>query len=311
MRALVYTNPGEVQLRDEPDPEPAPGEELLTVRASGICGSELHGFRTPGMRVPPLIMGHEFVGTTAGGRRVAVNPLLSCGECDSCAAGRPQVCRSRALLGVHRAGGFAERVAVPQSALHDLPEVVPDAAAALVEPLANAVHACSLLPADAARVAVLGAGPIGLLCAQVASRRGAAVQISDPSEPRCATARRLGLDAVAAADGEFDAVIDAVGLPATRQTSLERVRPAGTAVWIGLATSQVEIDGNALVRGEKAVRGSFAYTPAEFAEAVALAADLDLSWTTAVPLADSARVFYSLADGNTEIVKAVLVPDGA
>ena len=310
MRALVYTNPGEVQLRDEPDPEAGPDEELLTVRASGICGSELHGFRTPGMRVPPLIMGHEFVGTTADGRRVAVNPLLACGTCDCCTAGRPQVCRSRALLGVHRAGGFAEQVAVPRAALHDLPDGLADSAAALIEPLANAVHAWSLLPADTARVAVLGAGPIGLLCALVAARHGATVQISELSEHRRVTAQRLGLDAVPAPADEFDAIIDAVGVPATRQASLEHTRPAGTAVWIGLAHDAVEISGNALVRGEKAVRGSFAYTPAEFAAAVTLAPDLDLSWATEIPLASSAEVFYSLAEGNTEIVKAVIVPDG-
>lgn len=311
MRALVYTNPGEVQLRDEPNPVAGPDEELLTVRASGICGSELHGFRTPGMRVPPLIMGHEFVGTTPDGRRVAVNPLLACGTCDGCAAGRPQVCRSRALLGVHRAGGFAEQVAVPRAALHDLPDGLADASAALIEPLANAVHALSLLPAGTSRVAVLGAGPIGLLCALLAARSGATVQISDPSEHRRATAQRLDLDAVPAPAAEFDAIIDAVGVPATRQASIERTRPAGTAVWIGLASDAVEIAGNAVVRGEKTVRGSFAYTPAEFAEAVTLAPDLDLSWTTEVPLAGSAEVFYALAAGDTEIVKAVIVPDGA
>jgi threonine dehydrogenase-like Zn-dependent dehydrogenase len=108
MRALVYTSAGQVQVRDEPSPVPGPDEELLTVNASGICGSELHGFRQPGMRKPPLIMGHEFVGRTRDDRRVVVNPLIVCGTCDGCVAGRPQVCRHRALVGVHRPGGFAE-----------------------------------------------------------------------------------------------------------------------------------------------------------------------------------------------------------
>jgi threonine dehydrogenase-like Zn-dependent dehydrogenase len=309
MRALVYTSPGEVQLRDEPSPRARPDEELLTVLASGICGSELHGFRTPGMRVPPLIMGHEFVGTTADGRRVAVNPLLACGGCDSCAAGRPQVCRRRGLLGVHRPGGFAEQVAVPRGALHELPDTLSDTAGALIEPLANAVHAWSLLPGGSARVAVLGAGPIGLLCALLGARRGCAVQVTDLSEHRRAAARRLGLDTVTALDGEYDAVIDAAGVPLTRQAALEHTRPAGTALWIGLAQDTVEISGNALVRGEQIIRGSFAYTPAEFASAVTLAQTLDLTWAAAVPLEDAADVFYSLAAGNTEIVKAVIVPD--
>ncbi len=310
MRALVYTSPCEVELRDEPSPVAGPDEELLTVLASGICGSELHGFRTPGMRVPPLVMGHEFVGRTAAGQRVAVNPLLACGSCDGCTAGRPQVCRRRGLLGVHRPGGFAEQVAVPRSALHELPDGLPDGAAALVEPLANAVHAWALLPAPVERVGVLGAGPIGLLCGLVAARHGATVHVADTSEHRRAAARRLGLAAQASLEDEHDAVVDAVGLPETRRASLAHLRPAGTAVWLGLAHDTVDLDGNALIRGEQAIRGSFAYTPAEFAEAVSLAAELDLSWTTPVPLEESAKVFYSLADGATEIVKAVIVPEG-
>ncbi|HET8559442.1 MAG TPA: alcohol dehydrogenase catalytic domain-containing protein [Marmoricola sp.] len=309
MRALVYTNPGEVELREEPAPIAGTDEEVVTVLASGICGSELHGFRTPGMRVPPLIMGHEFVGRAGDGRLVAVNPLLACGSCDSCAAGRPQVCRQRGLLGVHRPGGFAEQVAVPRSALHELPEGLLESHAVLIEPLANAVHVWSLLPPDTGRVGVLGAGPIGLLCALVAARHGAEVTVADPSEHRLAAARRLGLEAVAALEGEHDAVLDAVGLQVTRQASLAHTRPAGTVVWLGLAEDETTIAGNVVVRSEQTVRGSFAYTPAQFAEAVALAPQLDLSWTTPVTLAESAEVFYSLADGNTEIIKAVIVPE--
>lgn len=311
MRALIYTSPGEVQLGEQAEPVPGPDEELLRVLASGICGSELHGFRTPGMRVPPLVMGHEVVGRTAGGRRVVVNPLISCGRCDSCLRGRPEVCRRRELLGVHRPGGFGEQVAVPRSAMHDLPDGLADNEAALIEPLANAVHAHGLVNHhdEAGRIGVVGAGPIGLLCALVAARRGARVVVADTSEHRRASARRLGLEVAETLEGEYDAVLDAVGLPATRQSSLAHLRPAGTAIWLGLAHDATEVSGNGIVRGEQCIRGSFAYTPAEFAEAVALAPELDLTWATPVPLGDSAEVFYSLADGNTEIVKAVIVPE--
>src|SRR5215213_4965242 len=101
MRALVFTKPGTVELLDAPDPEPAAGEVLVKVRAVGICGSELHGIRSAGFRRPPLIMGHEFAGSTADGRRVTVNPLLSCGVCDLCLMGRDHLCRERAILGIH------------------------------------------------------------------------------------------------------------------------------------------------------------------------------------------------------------------
>lgn len=309
MRALVFTDPGEVVVRDEPAPVANDGEEIVTVRASGICGSELHGFRSVGFRVPPLIMGHEFVGTTSDGRRVAVNPLVTCGHCDCCDRGRPEVCRNRALLGVHRPGGFGERVAVPRSALHVLPEEVPFTAAALIEPLANAVHAWSLVPDPPNRAAVLGAGPIGLLCAMIARTHGVDVEITDTSAARRAAAQRLGLDAKAEPTGEYDVVLDAVGLPVTRQASIDHTRPGGTAVWIGLAKDSAEISGNTVVRGERTIRGSFAYTPDEFTRAAALAPSLDLGWTTPVSLERSAEVFYSLADGNTDIIKAVIVPE--
>ncbi|MGH3510308.1 MAG: alcohol dehydrogenase catalytic domain-containing protein [Nocardioidaceae bacterium] len=311
MRALVFVSPGRVEMRDEPDPVAVDGEEVVTVHASGICGSELHGFRHTGMRVPPLIMGHEFVGTTTSGRRVAVNPLLTCGECDLCIAGRPQVCRRRGLIGVNRAGGFAETVAVPKTSLLPLPDVLPWSAAALVEPLANAVHAWSLLPAEPERLAVVGAGPIGLLCGLLAQARGADVTLSEPSYHRRKVAGDLGLNVTEELTEEYDAVVDAVGLPVTRRASIDWTRPGGTTVWIGLAQDDVELSGNGLVRDEKTIRGSFAYTPAEFAEALALAPGLDLSWTTDVPLTDAATIFYGLAEGRTDVVKAVLVPEAS
>jgi threonine dehydrogenase-like Zn-dependent dehydrogenase len=308
MRALVFVAPGRVELRDEPEPTPGDGEELIAVRASGICGSELHGFRSIGMRVPPLIMGHEFVGTTSSGERVAVNPLLSCGDCDSCAGGRPQLCRHRGLLGVSRAGGFAETVAVPRSALHRLPDELTWGAGALVEPLANAVHAWSLLPTPPARVGVIGGGPIGLLCGLFARARGCDVQLSEPLPHRRSVAAGLGLDAVETLRGENDAVFDAVGLPDTRRAGVELTRPGGAVVWIGLAEDGVELSGNTIVRTEKKVYGSFAYMPAEFAAAVQLATQLDLSWTTEVPIDEADTAFYELAAGRGNMVKAVLVP---
>jgi threonine dehydrogenase-like Zn-dependent dehydrogenase len=311
VRALVFMAPSVVEMQDVDEPQPRDGEVILDVKGSGICGSELHGFRSLGFRKPPLVMGHEIVGIDAAGRRVAVNPLLSCGRCDLCTRGLPQVCRERGLLGVHRPGGFAERVAVPAAALHVLPDDLGWEAAAMVEPLANAVHALRQVPeVRGARVAVIGAGAIGLLCLLVARRLGAGqVTVVDPSAGRLVTATRLGADATGAAlVEEYDVVIDAVGLPATRADSVLRVRPGGHAVWIGLARAEATIDGNDLVRGERHIVGSFAYRPEEFAEAVALSADCDLGWSTGVPLEDSQRVFMALADGSSDIVRAVILP---
>jgi threonine dehydrogenase-like Zn-dependent dehydrogenase len=298
-----------VELEEVESPDAGPGDVLLTVRAAGICGSELHGFRSAGMRKPPLIMGHEVAGVTPDGRRVTVNPLLTCGTCDLCSRGHPQVCRSRQLLGVHRPGGFAEHAAVPESALHELPDDMGWETAVLVEPLANAVHAWGLVGQEPGqRAAILGAGAIGLVTLLVARDRGVEdVTVVDRSPERLELAARLGATRCATAlDGEYDVVVDAVGAAATRGSAVERLRPGGTSVWLGLAEGDAGFDGNGLVRGEKRVVGSFAYTPGDFAEALRTASHLDLSWATPVPFEESQRTFMQLAGGAVAPVKAVI-----
>ncbi|MER5426857.1 2-desacetyl-2-hydroxyethyl bacteriochlorophyllide A dehydrogenase [Streptosporangium canum] len=311
MRALVFTGPGVVEMWDVPEPEPGPGDVLVHVVASGICGSELHGVKTPGFRVPPLVMGHEFAGRTEDGAPVIVNPILSCGHCDLCALGTRNVCRQRRIIGVHTPGGFAERVAVPAGALTPLPEGLGWTAAGIVEPAANAVHAWALAGAPAgARVGVIGAGAIGLACLQVALSGGAAsVEIADRSDSRRAIAGRLGAAAaVPQLTGEYDVVFDAVGAAATHEQSLARLRPGGAAVWLGLADSTAGFDAADLVRGEKRVLGSFAYRDDDFAAAVDLVGGWDLSWVDTFPLAEGAEIFTTLMNGRATPVKALLTP---
>ena len=309
MRALVFTRPGEVELRDEPPPVAGAGEALIRVHSSGICGSELHGFRQAGMRTPPLIMGHEFAGVDEDGRHVVVNPLITCGHCAACQRGRPSVCATRQLLGVHRAGGFAEYVAVPKSAMHELPDALPWASAAIIEPLANAVHALNLVGDPHGSIGIVGGGSIGLLTFLVARSRGFDVVVAEPSDVRRDQAERLGATVVAdlvSYDGEFAVTVDAVGNPAARHAALEQLAPGGSSVWIGLAGGETTIEANDIVRSEKRILGSFAYNDDEFVDAVRLVASLDLDWVTAIPMADSARVFMELAGGRSDIVKAVL-----
>ncbi len=309
MRALVFTGPGAVELQDVATPVVPEGWLPITVRASGICGSELHGFRAVGFRRPPLVMGHEFAGETPDGRSVVVNPLLSCGECDLCRRDHPELCRQRQLLGVHLGGGFAERVAVPQAAVHEIPAGMSWETAALIEPLANAVHAWRQVDRRAVeRVAVIGAGAIGLVTLLVAlHERLGEVTVVDRSAFRLDLAARLGAGTCAGElDGEYDIVIDAVGSAQTRALALEHVRPGGTSVWIGLAEADASFDGNGLVRDEKRVVGSFAYGPKDFAAAVDLAPSLDLGWATTIAMEDSQRVFMELADGAQDPVKAVI-----
>lgn len=311
MQALVFTGPGMMEMLDMPEPDVADGEVLVHVRSAGICGSELHGARHPGFRVPPLIMGHEFAGVSDDGSPVIINPILSCGRCDLCVRGLRQTCRHRAIIGVHRAGGFAERVAVPRSTLVPLPGGLAWDAAATVEPAANAVHAWQLAGgARGQRVAVLGCGAIGLLCLLVAVADGAAsVEVTDLAPGRLDAARRLGASAAREApEGEYDVIIDAVGSAVTRAQSVAHQRPGGTAVWLGLNEPPAEFDGQDLVRGEKRVLGSFAYSDEEFRRAAELVQGWDLSWISPYPLADGADIFTDLMNGGHYPVKATLRP---
>jgi threonine dehydrogenase-like Zn-dependent dehydrogenase len=323
VKALVFTGPGMLELRDVPEPDVADGDVLVHVRAVGICGSELHGARHPGFRKPPLIMGHEFAGMSADGDRVVVNPMLSCGHCELCLGGLRQVCRDRQIIGVHRAGGFAERVAVPGSTLRPLPDWLGWDAAAMIEPAANAVHAWNLASAGTGaeagigaaagtgrRVAVLGCGAIGLFCLLAALAGGAgSVDVTDLDPGRLAQAQRLGAAAAGSGlNGEYDVIFDAVGSPFTRATSVRHQRPGGTAVWLGLAEEAAGFDANALIRAEKRVLGSFAYSDQEFGQAAELLRGWDLSWTSQYPLAEGAEIFTRLMNGGLQPVKAVLQP---
>ncbi len=311
MKALVFTSPGVVEVLDVAQPTADEGDVLVQVDRAGICGSEIHGISTPGFRIPPLIMGHEFVGHTSDGRRVAVNPLVTCGTCDLCLSGKSQVCRVRSLLGVHRAGGFAEQVAVPSSSLHDLPNDLDFDRAALIEPVANAVHAWALAGQPKGhRVGVIGCGPIGLACLEVALHEGASsVTCADLSGDRRDMAASIGAESVGETlDGEFAVIFDAVGSGATRRASIEHLAPGGVTVGLGLATPDPGFDAPHVVRFEKVIKGSFAYSDAEFVHAIEIASELNLSWWSTYDLEEGAEIFNALMNGQTTPIKALLRP---
>ncbi len=318
MRALVYSAPLTLELQDVPEPKPGPGEVVVEVAAAGICGSELEGFRSQSpFRVPPLIMGHEFAGRlTDDGAPVAVNPLIACGACDLCLRGLRNVCRHRALMGIHRAGGFAERVAVPERSLVALPADADLARAALIEPFANAVHAWRLALAQdpaIARVGIIGAGMLGLAVALVVLDAGVTeVAIADPSAERIATAAAIGVPVTGGTlEGEHDVVFDAVGSETTRAVSVTRLRPGGTTVWIGLHGPAAGFDGQGLIRNEQRVLGTFAYLERDFHAAVGLVSRLDeAEWVASRPLSEGVETFLGLLDGPAAATKTLLRPGG-
>jgi threonine dehydrogenase-like Zn-dependent dehydrogenase len=233
MKAPVYTAPLEMQLLEVHDPVAAEGEVIVDSKLSEFADLNLRASHRKGpFRVPPLIMRHEFTGRRADdGSPVVVNPVVSCWHCDLCLHGRPNVCRRRSILGIQRPGAYAEKAAVPERNCYQLPAGTEIAIAAMTEALANAIHAVRLaqkhdplLP----RVGIIGAGTLGFLTALTASMHGAAsVSIADLSAERRCLAPGTGADSISGQlDGEFDAIFDAVGTPATRRQALNHLSPA-------------------------------------------------------------------------------------
>jgi len=341
MKAVVWRGTDRMVLEDWARPELDAGQVAIRPEAAGICGSEVEAYlgRQPNRR-PPLVMGHEFAGVVVEvgpdvepdwlGRRVAVNPIVSCRACPLCAAGQRNLCPRRSLIGVHVPGGFADQVIAPEANLVALPEGVGPRLGALVEPLANGVHAAGLAARAepvAGAAAVIGAGAIGLLALQAAAA-------ASPSRPhvleldvvRRDQAVKLGaaaahgspeslLAALRADTGGLgaDFVIDAVGRESTRRLAVEAVRPGGTVVLLGLHDDETGFSGHDLVRREVLVTGSYAYTDADFARALALLASgrVGLGALPAVqPLESTPALFARLAEGPTPEVKLFVAPGG-
>jgi alcohol dehydrogenase len=184
--------------------------------------------------------------------------------------------------------------------------------AAMIEPLANAVHAWRLAgEPTGGRVGVIGAGTIGLVSLLVAGQAGNdnEVVVVDLAADRLGAATKLGASATATAlEGEFDVIIDAVGAPATHQASLQHLKPGGTTVWVGLLSADSAFDATDLIRQEKRVVGSFAYDDPDFVAAMALAPSVDLSWHETFALDDGADIFTQLMHGRSDVIKALLRP---
>lgn len=313
MKAIVYSGPHTLELLDVAEPPTPEGYVKIRVRAAGICGSDLNGFRDQAPpRTPPLVMGHEFAGDLPDGRLVAVNPMLACHRCDACVAGLPNLCAEGRLVGVHIDGAFAEYVNVPLESCQILEPWLSPTQGALVEPYANAVHAYNLAAhataAPLLRIGVIGAGAIGVAVASVASGTAAElVEIAELNSARRQACLDLGVGTVVQElRGTYDAVFDAVGTSATRAASVDLIRPGGAAVWVGLHSPSATLAAQSLVRSEKKILGSFAYTPAEFAAAAAVVGKLRPEWASGRPMVDGPAVFLGLLEDPGDSARLVL-----
>ncbi len=340
MKAVVWLGPRQMEMQDVAQPTPAPDEVVLAVDAVGICGSELSGYLGHNsLRVPPLVMGHEFAGrvTTIGdkvdtlhpGDRVTVNPLIGCGTCAACRQGLENLCAQRQIIGIHRPGAFAGFVSVPAANCTTIPDTLSLVAGSLAEPLACGVRATSVgSVAQGSRVLVIGAGTIGLMCIAAAQRAGGSVVLAaDVNEGRLATAKRWGAQATCdvrtsnmaeeahqLTDGlGADVVIDAVGTTDTRRAAIDAVRLGGTVVFIGLHEGESLLQANHIVRSEIHITGSFTYTQDDFAEAVAMLVDGTVQpsddWLEERDLEECDDSFAELIDNPPPVAKIVLRPN--
>ena len=324
MQALVYDGVETLVLRDVPNPVVAEGQSLVRIEASGICGSDMHAYLGHDDRRPaPLILGHEAAGVVEGGpldgTRVTINPLVSCGLCAACRAGRNNLCPERKIISMPpREGAFAQYVAIANDNLVTVPAHVPLAKAALAEPLAVSWHSVRLGlaahdPALGQSALVIGGGAIGLAAALALRAQGMAdVTIAEPNAARRAyLIDRCGQHAVASASGMHNLVIDAVGYAATRAIASECCAPGGVIVHIGLGEDTGGLDVRRMTLQEITFIGTYAYTPKDFQDTCAATFDGalgPLDWTESRPLRDGADAFAQIRAGAVAAPKTLLHP---
>ncbi len=338
MRALVYEGEWQMPLREVGFPVPGDNEVIVQVKAAGICGSDVHGYAgVTGRRTPPIVMGHEFGGIVteignqvadyAPGDRVVIQPLWTCGACESCRSGVPSLCLNRSGIGINTDGAFAEAVRVPRQLLRRLPAEMSWEQAAMVEPLAVSMRAVNRSPLKLMdTVVIVGAGTIGLLALVMAKLKGAGkIIISDLSAHRLELALRLGANvAVNVQDQDLvqvvrthtdgvgvPIVIEAVGAAATVRQALSVVHPGGHITWIGNSQPEVTLNMQTIVTREITITGTYCYND-EFERALQAIytgrVQISALIERVAPLEEGPQLIHDLAKGTLEAVKVILVP---
>lgn len=296
VRASVYRRNRTFETITKAMPAPAPGEALLRVRRVGICGSDLHIFQGHLDHRVPIdgTIGHEVLaevvsapadGTFAPGARVVVEPIRFCGTCRNCRMGATYLCRDLAVLGVDATGGMQDYWTVPVDRLLHVPDTLADDDAALIEPLAVAVHDVGRARVGAGdRVLVFGGGPIGCLIGLVAKAKGADVKVAEINPYRVDLLQQLGLSTIGpdadpvevardwtAGDG-VDAAFEVSGSPDAARVVTDVVRVWGTVAVIAIHAEPVPVNLYPVFARELTLQGSRLYTRAAWEEAIALMA---------------------------------------
>jgi 2-desacetyl-2-hydroxyethyl bacteriochlorophyllide A dehydrogenase len=295
MKALQIVEPGNIRLCHIDSPEIKPGEILVKIHYAGFCGSDLNTYtgKNPMVKLP-VIPGHEIGGEIAEitegvpagfepGTACTVNPYTSCGHCAACRNGRPNACRYNRTFGVQRDGAMCEYIAVPwQKVIAD--RGLTPRQFALVEPMSVGFHAVERAAiTDLDSVMVIGCGMIGFGAVIRSVLRGATVIAVDTDDGKLALARRLGaaevinsktqdvhrrLEDITGGNGP-DAIIEAVGAPATYQMAVNEVAFTGRVACIGYAKTEIAFETKYFVMKEMDIRGSRNALPEDFRAVIA------------------------------------------
>lgn len=331
MRAAKIEQPGAMRVVEIPCPQPAAGEVLIRVMASGICGTDVHIFRGEYLGGYPVIPGHEFSGVVeavgAGvtrvqpGDRVAVEPNIACDACEACLNNRQNFCLNWQAVGVTRPGAMAQYTTAPEKCVFAIGDLSFEQAA-FVEPLSCVLHGLErLAPEMADRALVLGAGPIGCLLLQGVQAQGATrVTVVDKNPARLAFAGQFGApelfaDLQQVPRDAYDVVIDATGAIPVMQRAPDFARPGGKVLLFGVPPSgkdlcvdafQVFRKGLTLLSSYTSVRNS--YQAVDMLRSGRIQVDALVSHR--LPLEELERGIHLIEQGADGVKKVQILPNG-
>lgn len=331
MESVVIRKPKEIFVMEKEIPEPGPGEVLIQVMASGICGTDLHIYRGEYLGDYPVIPGHEFSGvvTAVGsqvtrfnlGDRVAVEPNIACDNCSHCLNNRQNFCLNWQAIGVTLPGGMEEYVTAPEKAVFSIGNL-PYEQAAFMEPLSCVVHGVERAHIDLAdKVAILGAGPIGDLILQMACLQGAAhITLLENNPGRAELACQLGADQVVNRMEDlqlntYDVVIDATGVIPVMNRAIDFARHGGTVLLFGVPPSGKNMEFEAFKIFQKGLTLLSSYTSVRNSfQAVSLLqtgqVQVEPLISHRLPLKELPRALEMIESHDPAVKKVIILPNG-
>lgn len=342
MKALTLKAYNKFIYGEVPDPTLTHGDVMVSVRACGICGSDIHGMDgSSGRRIPPIIMGHEAAGVITQvaqdvtgwteGDRVTFDSTIYCGKCEYCASGQVNLCDDRRVLGVspgnyRQDGAFAQLVAIPSHILHRLPDNLSYEQAAFVEPVSIALHSVNRIPITGDEMAVVvGSGMIGLLVIQALKAKGLTQIIAVDIDPaKLDFAKEMGASEVVISDNRAissihdltgegaDIAMEVVGLSDTLNIAIGSLRKGGSLGLVGNLAAQTQFPLQSVVTRELTLYGSCS-SSGEYPEALQRIADGSMNVSPLIseiaPLADGEKWFKRLYKGDKNLLKVILQPE--